>query len=250
MNYFKENIWRHVTSWHFPIFIGAMALGHYFGRKLLVRYNEKHGIKHSVENTRYFMMHFLFNMCSTVYTYKYMIETLNNPLIIRRESNVLSFYNVLFHAYHTAFYWKSIDLDEKCHHGVIVFLMCPLTWLHYTNLCNTGHFFVMGLPGGLIYLLLSLKDLKLIEPVTEKRISKHLNMWVRAPGTVITSYIIYLNYVAGNFGKMSFGTKFAVFLSMFGMFWNGMYFASTIIESYAVHKYKIQKQIEHDNQAQ
>jgi hypothetical protein len=90
-----------------------------------------------------------------------------------------------------------------------------------------------GLPGGITYLLLFLKSLGFVKNKTEKRISKHLNMWIRAPGCVISSYIIYLNYINNTLGDMNWIKLLAVWISIFGNFWNGMYFASTIIESYA-----------------
>jgi hypothetical protein len=130
------------------------------------------------------------------------------------------------------FYWKTIAFDEKVHHFILVFLLIPLTWIYYTNICDFAMFFMTGLPGGITYLLLFLKNLGLIETKTEKKISKHLNMWIRAPGCVITSYIIYLNYINGSFSSDNFMNKLAVGLSIVGSLWNGMYFASTIIESY------------------
>ncbi|ATZ80479.1 hypothetical protein BMW23_0427 [Bodo saltans virus] len=94
-------------------------------------------------------------------------------------------------------------------------------------------FFMMGLPGGITYLLLFLKNCGFIKNKTEKKISKHLNMWIRAPGCVMSSYIIYLNYVNGTFGEMNIIKHIAVWACIFSNLWNGMYFASTIIESFA-----------------
>jgi hypothetical protein len=238
MEYFRQNILRHVTSYHFPIFCGAMFVGHYFGKKLLNKYNEKYKINSNVNNTRYFMMHFVFNICSVACTYRNMIDTINNPLVIKKESNAISFYNVLFHLYHSAFYWKSMELDEQLHHIFSVFLLCPLTWLNYTNLCNSTSFYIIGLPGAATYLLLSLKDMGFVESMTEKRISKHLNMLVRMPGAILNSYIIYLNYINGSFGQTTPVINFGIYLSIGAIFWNGIHFANTITESYAIHKYK------------
>lgn len=240
MEYFRQNILVHLKSYHFPLFCGAMFAGHYFGKKLLNEYNEKYKINSNVNNTRYFIMHFVFNMFSVACTYRNMIDTFNNPLVIKKESNIVSFYNVLFHAYHSVFYWRSIELDEKYHHLLMCFFLCPMTWIHYTNLCNTAFFYVLGISGGITYLLLSLRNMNLIESITEKRISKHLNIWLRCPGATITSFIIYQNYINGAFGNMTWGTKLAAWSSIFLMFWNGIYFASTITESYAIHKYKNQ----------
>jgi hypothetical protein len=63
-------------------------------------------------------------------------------------------------------------------------------------------------------------------------------MWIRAPGCVLTSYFIYLNYSSNNFGNLEPLYKLGVYLCMFGTLINGMYFASTIIESHGITKYK------------
>jgi hypothetical protein len=112
-----------------------------------------------------------------------------------------------------------------------------LMTINYINLSDMGMFFMTGLPGGITYLLLSLKNLHLIKDATEKRISKHLNMWIRAPGCVLTSYFIYLNYANNKFGNLILPYKLGIYLCMLGTFVNGMYFAGTIIESYGVHKH-------------
>jgi hypothetical protein len=97
-------------------------------------------------------------------------------------------------------------------------------------------FYVIGFPGMISYLLLAFKNLGFIENLTEKQISKYLNIWIRSPGIVINTYIIYQNLINGSFDHIGNLGKFAVLLSMGTTFWNGIYFASTITESYALHK--------------
>ena len=169
-------------------------------------------------------------------SYSLVISTLNNPFNLAKIPNDLSFYTILFHAYHILLCGK-LSLDETIHH-LLVFILCPLLWVHYTTICDFAIFFMTGLPGGITYLCLFLKDLGLINGITEKYISKHLNMWIRGPGGVITSYIIYLNYVNNNLGEIYPMKKFAIYLSIAFNLWNGMYFASTIIESYKVNAMK------------
>jgi hypothetical protein len=241
MTYVNEQIIPHIKSKQFWGFCSGLTIFTLVGKKLLKNYKEKKNIEFNSENTLYFLSHFVFNMYSVSQTINSVIITFNNPLLLTKRPNTLSFYVLLFHIYHVILTKCNIAFDEWLHH-IKVFMLCPLLWLYYTNLCDFGMFFMTGLPGGITYLLLFMKNLKLIENKTEKYISKHLNLWIRAPGCIITAYLIYLNRYHGNFGEiktMKKSQKFGIYLAMFGSIWNGMYFASTIVESYS--KLKIKK---------
>lgn len=235
MSYINEQIIPHLKSNNFYLFCSGLTIMTYFGKKILEKYKKKKNIIINTNNTLYFLFHFGFNMYSVSHTINSVITTFNNPLILTKTPNTLSFYVLLFHIYHVILTKGDISIDEWLHH-IKVFILCPLLWLHYNNLCDFGMFFMTGLPGGITYLLLFLKNMKLIENTTEKYISKHLNLWIRAPGCIITAYLIYLSRYHGNFGALDImGTpkKFGIYLAMFGSIWNGMYFASTIVESYS-----------------
>jgi hypothetical protein len=234
MGYINEQIMPHFKSRHLYIFCSGLTVATYFGKKILEIYQKKKNVVINKNNTLYFLFHFFFNMYSVSHTIKNVVITFHNPLVLTKRPNTLSFYVLLFHIYHVILTKGNIALDEWLHH-IKVFILCPLLWLHYTNLCDFGMFFMTGLPGGITYLLLFLKNVKLIENTTEKYISKHLNLWIRAPGCIITAYLIYLNCYHGKFGDlnaMGVSKKFGIYLAMFGSIWNGMYFASTIVESY------------------
>jgi hypothetical protein len=87
-----------------------------------------------------------------------------------------------------------------------------------------------GFPGGITYLLLVLKDMDIISSIREKHISKHLNMWIRIPGAIIVGYIIFINAIDSE----SYIAYYSLLFCTAGCFWNGIYFGSTIISSYAV----------------
>jgi hypothetical protein len=230
MTYFKDNFLSHFKTKEFYLFCSGLTLGTFAGKKIINYYKKKKNIETSTENTLYFLLHFLFNMYSVSKSLGDVKKLLNSPLVILDRNNSLSFYVILFHLYHIFLTKGNIAFDELLHHFK-VFILCPILCIHYTNLCNFGMFFMTGLPGGITYFLLFLKNLKLIKSDTEKKVSKHLNLWLRAPGCVITSYIVYLNYVNNNFGKLTFIHKVGIYVAMFGNLWNGMYFAKTIVES-------------------
>lgn len=245
MNHIYEQIIPHMKSKNFYLFCSGLSLATFFGKKILDKYQKKKKITININNTLYFLFHFCFNMYSAKHTIGNVILTFNNPLIMRKTPNTLSFYVLLFHIYHIILTRGNILFDEWLHH-IKVFILCPLLWLHYNNLCDFGMFFMIGLPGGITYLLLFLRNINIIGNTTEKYISKHLNLWIRAPGCIITAYLIHLNRYNGNFGSLEkFPKKFGIYLAMFGSIWNGMYFASTIIESYNNSKNKNKKKYTH-----
>jgi hypothetical protein len=234
MEYINEHIINHFFTYNIYLFTSFLILSTCLGKKLLIKYKEKYKIKFNINNALYFALHFIFNIYSVCYDYENIILTFNNPLIIRKTPNNLSFYVFLFHLYHVILCGKKISYDEIIHHA-LVFILSPLLWIYYTNLCDFAIFFMSGLPGGITYLFLFLKNIGIIEGITEKYISKHLNMWVRAPGCIITAYLIYINYINNNFGDIYLLKTIAIYLSITFNLWNGMYFASTIIESYKLN---------------
>jgi hypothetical protein len=245
MNYFNMQVLPHLKSPALYIVGAGLAMGTFLGKKILHKYMEKTNKKININDTIYFMAHFCLNMFCVYNCAHSVYSLIHNPLHLEKVPNTMAFYVFLFHFYHILLCGNSIKSDELTHH-CWVFAICPLISVNYINLSDMGMFFLTGLPGGITYLLLSLKNLHYVKDITEKRISKHLNMWIRAPGCILTSYIIYLNYMSNNFGSLSMIYKFGVYLCMIGTLINGMYFASTIIESHGVarHKEKEQKQIE------
>ena len=173
-------------------------------------------------------------MYSVIYNWNNVIQVLNNPLNVIPVSNELSINIVLFHIYHCICYWEDIKLDEKIHHILMVFILNPILWLNYVNICDFAMFFMTGLPGGITYLMLFLKNMNIIKSITEKHISMHLNLWIRAPGCIITAYIIYLNYINNTIITNNFMCRCGIYLGIFGSIWNGMYFTKSIITSYVL----------------
>lgn len=257
MNYFNAQILHRLRSSSLYLFGTGLVVSTYFGRKILHNYQNKlnrsvadkdndndkdnksinYHKRINIDNTLYFFLHFLFNMSCVYITWNSVNSLIHNPQHLVNVPNTMGLYTPLFHLYHILLCGKKIQQDELLHH-LWVFIICPLMCINYINLSDMGMFFMTGLPGGITYLLLSLKNLNIIHDVTEKSISKHLNMWIRAPGCVLTTYIIYLNYINENFGELNLLCSLGVFLCMFGTFVNGMYFASTIIESHGITRYK------------
>jgi len=186
----------------------------------------------SKQSTKYALIHFFVNMYVTYGTFSDTVFILSNPYNIRFTSNYTSVIVVILHIYHIVFYREDIKRDELIHHIWIVFVILPITWLTYNNLANASLFFMTGFPGGITYFLIVLKDTGIISSLQEKYISKHLGMWIRMPGAIIIGYIIILHAIDAK----SYLDILALIVCSAGCFWNGIYFASTIITSYANQK--------------
>ncbi len=91
-------------------------------------------------------------------------------------------------------------------------------------------FFMTGIPGGITYLLLILVRYNYITKLTEKRISKHLNLWLRMPGILFFASILLLNMIKNPFEIQNY-------LTLFYMIWNSIHFTKTITESHAIANY-------------
>ena len=77
------------------------------------------------------------------------------------------------------------------HHFVSVFAAAPLCMIYQTRGNSLITFFGTGLPGGINYLCLYLMKNNYMNKLTEKKINSYLNNYVRAPGLIITSYILW-----------------------------------------------------------
>ena len=220
MNYFYDNILRHFLTFELYIYLFILFLLHNY-------------IKTPKERTKYYIIHFLFNMYVSWSTYQDTFFIINNPLEIKLISNDLSFKIMILHIYHiTCYHVKS--WDEIIHHILSVFLAFPLIWIVYNNVVNASFFFLTGLPGGITYLCLSLCDLDYLDEVTEKYISKHLNLWIRCPGGIIMAYIAYLNcHYSGHVINNSLHYICGAF-SVLNLYWNVIYFTNTIVRSHSI----------------
>lgn len=67
----------------------------------------------------------------------------------------------------------------------------PGQYYKWGPLANFQAFFISGMPGGIDYFLLGLLKLGLISPLFEKRINSNLNVWLRVPGILLSTMLMY-----------------------------------------------------------
>ncbi len=102
----------------------------------------------------------------------------------------LTFVNAV-HVYHMIGGFHLTSADYFHHLLFIPLLGFPGQVLLWGAVEPAGAFFISGLPGGISYLLLGLNKLGWVEPIVEKRVTANLNAWVRTPGIIILSFVVY-----------------------------------------------------------
>ena len=89
---------------------------------------------------------------------------------------------IAHHLWHSlAYALKPIDL---IHHIPSIFICVICLSFGWGPVLNIQILFLMGIPGGIDYFLLTLIKLKLLHPRVEKNINQSLNVWIRCPGAM------------------------------------------------------------------
>jgi hypothetical protein len=136
------------------------------------------------------------------------------------------------HIYHILMYREKLRFDDWLHHGLMIGVALPIGCLvPCGTLMGFNLFFTTGLPGGIDYFLLFLVRNYIIHRMTEKRINRFLNVWIRSPGCQALAAIGFL-YTFSNPGPWwlkAFGA-----LPPFLTYWNGQYFMEQVVSDYAL----------------
>eukprot|EP00945_MAST-04E_sp_MAST-4E-sp1_P009042 g9042.t1 len=188
------------------------------------------------KSTRWFLLHFLVNMCVSYLVIPDMVVMLQDPTNNGLHPDIL--YNdsplaitVGLHVYHCFTSYKTMTIVDWMHHLVSNMLVCVLCFsYHYGPLVSWGCFFVCGFPGGIDYGLLFLKSTGWIHPMTEKRWNRGLNMWVRSPGIMMFIAFAYCSVMAGKYT-----VPLPVLLAQFVLnAVNAIYFADLVVANAAI----------------
>lgn len=135
------------------------------------------------------------------------------------------------HFYHIWVYRASLRFDDWLHHGIMIGLALPLgLTVPSSTFMGFSLFFTTGLPGGVDYALLFGVRNGWIDRLTEKRINKELNVWIRSPGCVahaVLSILFLCTYANNAYALQTLATA-----ALVG--WNGQYFMQQVVADYAV----------------
>ena len=142
----------------------------------------------------------------------------------------LTFVNAV-HIYHMVGGFQLTSGDYFHHLLFIPFLGFPGQVLLWGAVEPAGTVFISGLPGGISYLMLGMQKLNMMPSIVEKRVTANLNAWVRTPGILINSFIVYQAMLYGNHTL----PLWAPFLHVVLPPYNGIYYCKQAIANYTVH---------------
>lgn len=97
---------------------------------------------------------------------------------------------------------------------------------------NFQAFFISGLPGGISYFCLGLIKLGALNKMAEKRLSSNLNVWVRAPGILSATMLLYQSII---YGLCSHLPYWVLALQLLLPPYNALYYSKQSVANYAVH---------------
>lgn len=185
------------------------------------------------KQAKYFKVHSLLNAFLTIITFNDMITLLQEPLIDGDHSTYPRLARDLlftFHLYHIICFNKVLSIDI-IHHLVMSGVIISSYTYNVALIANYCIFFINGLPGLMDYIMLILVKYRYLESIVEKKYNSYIQIWLRSPFVVIGAYILYIRYTHGIFVCSIYNIIFA----MFGIFWNGQYFALRIIHNYGYY---------------
>ena len=196
--------------------------------------NIVHKNKNTKSNTnkntkeQWFQLHAFINACIVYFSYNDVYDCLMNPSVsIQPCSNLFAgSFALMLHGYHS--YAYQMTYIDKLHHGISVFLATPLCLLYQTRGISMYYFFGTGLPGGIDYFLLSLVKQKKLDSIKEKKINSYLNTFIRIPGLVLASYLIWKDAIQHPSKIIHYSNRLLALL----VFLNGTIFGKMAIENY------------------
>ena len=185
----------------------------------------------------YYFNHFLGNMYiikNAIPEIGYCYSNLDNAIIQPTNTNIISMVSSI-HIYHILYYYKKLRYDDWLHHILMLGFSLPLSLRLQTGaLLSHSLFFLSGLPGGIDYLLLFLNRNNYIHKSTEKYINYNMNLWIRSPGCILSSYFIINGYLH-NYNNYNIINNISIILISSSIYWNGIYYMNQVSKDYILN---------------
>lgn len=153
----------------------------------------------------WFSIHAFVNFVISYYSFTCVYYTLLYPekstqYEYQKELKITKFpmcLSIWIHIYHALFYNLS---NEDLFHHVLFATLLPVPGYIYDwgIISNCNLFFICGLPGGLIYMLLAFQKCGYFLNVNEPYFSMIVNVFIRCPGILISSTILCYNLYIDN----------------------------------------------------
>jgi hypothetical protein len=141
------------------------------------------------------------------------------------------------HFYHCLLYWRKFRFDDWLHHILMIAVALPIgTFLEAHTLTGVSLFFTTGLPGGIDYALLCGVRNGWIDRMTEKKVNRALNVWIRSPGCAAhAAFTLAYLFSTPEFRLLGWSSPSAVLgiVPALLVYWNGQYFMGQVVADYA-----------------
>lgn len=182
---------------------------------------------------RYYLNHFVANMFVSMFTLSDLVHSYDMKTVILSSYDYRAITMVFaIHVYHVIMYFRKFTFDDWLHHGLMICFALPLSVaMNQVKLINHSLFFLSGFPGGVNYALLFLERNGFLSKQTQKKINKHLNIWVRQPGCIATCVLILIGIY--NFAEFETYQTIVGLLVCLVVYWNGNYFMEQVVSDYA-----------------
>jgi hypothetical protein len=184
-------------------------------------------------STSYFMLHFIVNCIIILLCIPYFLTLFKDPNGINSDYEEYSYIQYTFaimnglHTYHLYNSYKNINFDEIIHHANSYIFWILINYLNHP-IYYVGLIWMSGIPGGITYLMLFLQKLNKISMIKEKYYSMLLNYWIRSPGCIIYSTLLYDRMIYMYDGEFC---PIHIFIIGYTII-NGIHFTTTIVDSY------------------
>ena len=95
---------------------------------------------------------------------------------------------------------------------------------------NATGMLICGLPGGITYVCLCLVKYKKMGKITEKKINRFLNLYLRGPGLIMVAFSLWISFMNGT---LPFHPIIAALMGGF-IFFNGVYYTDEVVGNFYV----------------
>lgn len=177
----------------------------------------------------YYIVHAFHNALIVCLTLPDVVETfLYIDSILMTPSNLVAGALVAaLHVYHCLLYWRKFRADDWLHHILMITVALPIGFVAPpSTLLGYSLFFTTGLPGCIDYFLLFLVRNGMAERMTEKRVNRWLNLWIRSPGCASHAAFSVVFALAA---PVSPAYQGILLIPAVLVYWNGQYFMEQVV---------------------
>lgn len=181
------------------------------------------------EKAQWYRLHAIVNAVIVYQTYDVVFQALlvNDLNNLELASPIPSIIVFTLHIYHMICY-QCNQLDYLHHIVMLSILTFPIYYgkTCYLVISNFCLFFTCGLPGGIDYYLMYLKETGNFSSLAEKKWNVRLNTWIRAPGIMYGAFLTYQHW-------LSIQSETLIHLATcLALLWNAQYFSMLVSIAY------------------